>query len=232
MPGGLEALLYGIGATLPLVAGSAVGARLDVPDGVVAAALGFAAGALIAAFAFELVEQPFRESGALITGGGLLAGATVFIAIDTWLDRRSDGNPAGGGLLAGVTLDGIPENIALGVSLVGGNSLVLLAAIFWSNFPESLSGAAAMRQNGMRPARVMLVWAGAAVLLAAAVVGGRALATTLGSEALSGARAFAGGAVLASVADTVMPEAFRRGGPSVAYATTLGFFGAFMLSTI
>ena len=50
-------------------------------------------------------------------------------------------------LLAAVTLDGVPENLALGVSLVGGLSLSLLVAIFFSNLPEALVGAVAMRES-------------------------------------------------------------------------------------
>jgi len=52
-------------------------------------------------------------------------------------------------LLAAVTLDGVPENLALGVSLVGGLSLSLLVAIFFSNLPEALVGAVAMRESGL-----------------------------------------------------------------------------------
>jgi ZIP family zinc transporter len=63
--------------------------------------------------------------------------------------RQAGSAAVGFALLAAVTLDGVPENLALGVSLLsGGGSLALLVAIFCSNFPESLVGAVAMRSGG------------------------------------------------------------------------------------
>lgn len=133
-------------------------------------------------------------------------------------------------LLAAVTLDGVPENLALGVSLVGGASLPLLVAIFFSNLPESLVGAVAMRESGLRPRTVVLTWVACAVLLVAAVVVGRGAASGLSEQVLAVALAFAGGAVLASLADTLMPEAFEHGRPLNAFATAAGFFLSFVLT--
>lgn len=144
----------------------------------------------------------------------------------------ADGARRGVGLalLAAVTLDGVPENLALGVSLVGGASLSLLVAIFFSNLPESLVGAMAMRNSGMSPKAVIGVWVACATLLAAAVVLGRATAGVLSEPVLAVALAFAGGAVLASLADTLMPEAFEHGRPVNAFATAGGFFLSFVLA--
>ena len=133
-------------------------------------------------------------------------------------------------LLAAVTLDGVPENLALGVTLVGGASLSLLVAIFFSNLPEALAGSVSMRKGGMSPVAVMATWTVCAVLLAAAVVIGRAAAGGLRPEVVAIALAFAGGAVLASVADTLMPEAFEHGRPLNAFATAGGFFLSYVLS--
>lgn len=106
-------------------------------------------------------------------------------------------------LLAAVTLDGVPENLALGVSLLlGGGSIVLLVAIFTSNFPEALVGAVAMRAGGRSPLFAVGIWAGAALLLTAAVVLGRGLFSQFPEQSLAFPLAFAGGAVLASLADT------------------------------
>ena len=133
-------------------------------------------------------------------------------------------------LLAAVTLDGVPENLALGVSLVETASLSLLVAIFFSNLPESLVGAVAMREAGQRAGSVLLTWTACAVLLAAAVVLGRGAASGVNEEVLAIALAFAGGAVLTSLADTLMPEAFEHGGPLNAFATAAGFFLSFILA--
>ena len=134
-------------------------------------------------------------------------------------------------LLAAVTLDGVPENLALGVSLLsGGGSLVLLVAIFCSNFPESLVGAVAMRRGGRSAPFAIGIWLLTAVLLTAAVVFGREVFAQVPEEHLAFPLAFAGGAVLASLADTLMPEAFEHGRPLNSMATAGGFLVSFILS--
>jgi zinc transporter, ZIP family len=134
-------------------------------------------------------------------------------------------------LLAAVTLDGVPENLALGVSLLsGGGSIVLLVAIFCSNFPESLVGAVAMRRGGRSAPFAIGIWALTAVLLTLAVVFGRGVFAQFPEENLAFPLAFAGGAVLASLADTLMPEAFEHGRPLNAMSTAAGFLLSFILS--
>lgn len=138
---------------------------------------------------------------------------------------------AGLALLAAVTLDGVPENIALGISLgEGTGGLALLAAIFVSNFPESLVGSASMRAQGRSSRYVIGMWSACAVLLVAAVVIGAGPLSDASAETISLPLAFAAGAVLASLADTLMPEAYEQGGPVVALATTGGFALSFALS--
>src|SRR5687768_11822490 len=150
--------------------------------------LAFASGALISALAFELFEEAFHLGGAWRSGVGLLAGAATFVTVDSLLDRYVAGHPGaeeretakagarggvGWALLAAVTLDGVPENLALGVSLVEGASLTLLVAIFFSNLPESLVGAVAMREEERSAGAIMAIWVSCALLLAVAVVVGR-----------------------------------------------------------
>jgi ZIP family zinc transporter len=239
------ALLYGLAASSALVIGSALGSRFSPPKMVTGVLLAFASGALISALAFELFEEAFHLGGATRSGLGLLAGAAAFVLSDTLLDRYIAGHPGpderevaksgarggvGWALLAAVTLDGVPENLALGVSLVEGASLSLLVAIFFSNLPESLVGAVAMREEGRSTKAVMGVWGICAILLAASVVAGNALAGGLSDEVLAVALGFAGGAVLASLADTLMPEAFEHGRPANAFATAAGFFLSFVLA--
>ena len=240
-----EAILYGLAASSALVIGSVVGSRWDPPAQVTGVLLAFASGALISALAFELFEEAFHLGGAVRSGLGLLAGAAAFVAADAWLDQRVAGHPGaeeretasagarggvGWALLAAVTLDGVPENLALGVSLVDGASLTLLVAIFFSNLPESLVGAVAMREEERSRTAVVTIWVICGALLAASVVLGRALAGPLSDEVLAVALGFAGGAVLASLADTLMPEAFEHGRPLNSFATAAGFFLSFVLA--
>ena len=237
----LIALLFGLAASSALVIGAALGAVWDPPQKVTGVLLAFASGALISALAFELFEEAFALGGAVRSGLGLLAGAATFVSIDAALDRRVSGHPGaeerevarrgvGLALLAAVTLDGVPENLALGVSLVGGASLTLLVAIFFSNLPEALVGTVAMRSGGRSRASAVGLWLGCAALLVTAVVAGRLLAGPLSDPVLAVALGFAGGAVLASLADTLMPEAFAHGRPLNAFATAAGFFVSFILA--
>jgi ZIP family zinc transporter len=241
----VTAILYGLAASSALVIGAAIGTRWAAPKRVTGVLLAFASGALISALAFELFEEAFELGGAVRSGLGLLAGAVAFVSVDTALDRYLVGHPGpeerevakagarggvGWALLAAVTLDGVPENLALGVSLVEGASVTLLVAIFFSNLPESLVGAQAMRSEGRSPGTVVGTWLACAALLTLAVVLGRALGGGLSDEVLAVALGFAGGAVLASLADTLMPEAFEHGRPLNAFATAAGFFLSFVLA--
>lgn len=221
---------FAAGASMPLLAGAALGVVWRPPRRLVAVALAFATGALISAVSFELFQESYHGGGALRAGLGFAAGALVFVIIDALLDRATAGNPTGPALLAAVTLDGVPENTALGVSLNSAGSVALLVAVFASNFPEALAGAVTMRDRGQSRPGIIALWAGATLLLAAAVVVGRLAFAGASPQQLALPLAFAGGAVLASVIDTLAPEAFGQGGPFVALASVAGFFTAFMLS--
>ena len=141
-------------------------------------------------------------------------------------------------LLAAVTLDGVPENLALGVSLIGtegegiAGSLALLVAIFVSNLPESLVGAVAMRTGRLTARAVIGIWSVTAVVLTVAVVLRYGALSAVSEDLLAFPLAFAGGAVLASLADTLMPEAFEHGRPLNSFATGAGFFLSFVLAEL
>lgn len=229
-----EAVLFAVVASSALSIGALIAVWAPPPRAVTAALLGFASGALITAVAFELFEKAFEHGGAWRAGIAFLGGATAFVLIDAWLERRQARQQARGGavglaLLAGVTLDGVPENLAMGVALLEGSAVSLLVAIFASNLPEAIVGAQKMREEHGRE-DVVLIWTATAVLLAVAVVVGYAALEGVSDNSLSWPLGFAAGAVLASLADTLMPEAFSEGGPPVAYATALGFLTSFLIS--
>ena len=136
-------------------------------------------------------------------------------------------------LLAASILDGVPENLALGVSMAGersGGSLALLVGIFAANFPEALVGAVALRSQGRSVRATIFLWVATAAILVPAVPIGRVLLAGADPSTLAFPLSFAGGAVLAALADTLMPEAFERGRPFNAFATCAGFFVAFVLA--
>ncbi|MCR2810764.1 MULTISPECIES: zinc permease [unclassified Microbacterium] len=257
-------LLFGAVASVALVIGAAVGARLELPKRLLAILLSFAAGALITALSFELFEDSYERGGIWLAVVGLFAGAVVFTILsallDRWAQAGSRSKPAdevkgsvkldtdaaaagrsassattrgtaGVALLAAVTLDGVPENLALGISLTEGTgSIALLAAIFASNLPEALVGAASMRDQGRTTSQIMWLWAACAVLLSGAVVAGAVFLSQSDPAVVSLPLAFAAGAVIASLADTLMPEAYEHGGPAVALSTAAGFAVSFALS--
>jgi zinc transporter, ZIP family len=256
----VRAALFGTIASSALIIGAFLGVRVRLPQRLLAMLLAFAAGSLITALAFELFEDSYEKGGAVAAAVGFAAGAVIFTVISAWLDRRvahprnragsakvdtdaastdrggsasAAGSTAGLALLAAVTLDGVPENLALGVSLTGQTGgLVLLVAIFLSNLPESLVGAASMREQGRSIGFVMGTWGITAVLLALAVVLGSTLLAGLTGTGVSLPLAFAAGAVVASLADTLMPEAYEKGGPAAALATAAGFLLSYLLSTV
>jgi ZIP family zinc transporter len=254
-------LLFGIIASSALVLGALVGGWVEIPKRVLAAMLAFAAGALITALSFELFEDSYEKGGIWRAAIGLVVGALVFTVLSAWLDRVAEGRrekdhgsekldvdaaaeetapssssvsgAAGLALLAAVTLDGVPENVALGVSLgEGTGGLALLVAIFVSNFPESLVGSASMRAQGRSRGYILGMWVACATLLTVAVVVGAGPLAVTPPETISLPLAFAAGAVLASLADTLMPEAYEKGGPTVALSTAAGFVLSFVLATL
>ncbi len=143
--------------------------------------------------------------------------------------QRERGGVVGLALLAAVTLDGVPENLAMGVALLEGSAVTLLVAIFASNLPEAIVGAEKMRAE-RSPGQIVAIWTATAALLAVAVVVGYVALEGIPPTSLSWPLGFAAGAVLASLADTLMPEAYSEGGPPVAYATALGFLLSFLIA--
>jgi ZIP family zinc transporter len=233
----LSAFIFGLVASSALVIGAVAGAYWTPPRPLLASALAFASGALITALAFDLFQESFKHGGAWLSSIGLLLGAAAFVVADEALDRyiKGGGGVSAFALLAAVTLDGIPENMALGVSLLemsGGGTLTLLVAIFLSNLPESLGGAVGMRQQGRSRRFAIGVWSATAVVLAVAVVLGNVALSSAGEGALAALLSFAGGAVLASLADTLMPDAYREGGKWVAFATAAGFLLSFLIAEV
>ncbi|MGR0219538.1 ZIP family metal transporter [Agromyces sp. ZXT2-6] len=203
--------------------------------GIVRAALGLFVGAAVFTGLSALLDrwaQPGRRSKPADEVEGSVKLDTDAAASDRGPTSASTRGAAGLALLAAVTLDGVPENLALGVSLgsAGSGGLALLAAIFVSNLPEALVGASSMRAQGRSTAAILGLWAGCAALLVVAVLVGAGPLANTDPETISLPLAFAAGAVIASLADTLMPEAYEHGGPAVALSTAAGFVLSFVLS--
>jgi ZIP family zinc transporter len=202
--------------------------------GIWRAAIGLAAGAIVFTVLSALLDR-WAQAGSGTTPADEYEGSakldTDAAAQEHSPTSASTRGAAGMALLAAVTLDGVPENVALGVALgEGTGGLALLAAIFVSNFPEALVGASSMRSQGRSSLAVIGLWVGCAALLVLAVLIGAGPLSGSDPETISLPLAFAAGAVIASLADTLMPEAYENGGPAVALSTAAGFLLSFVLS--
>jgi ZIP family zinc transporter len=242
----LEAAGWGLVGGGSLLLGAAIGLLFSPGTRTIGLVLAFGAGTLISALTFELTDEAFALGGADAVALGLAAGALVYFAGDWLIDRRGGDNrmcPAGqrdedegssGALLVGAVLDGIPESAVIGLTLLegGGVGVAVVAAVFLSNLPESLSAATGMRKGGRRPAWILGVWAAVTAVCGIAAAAGYGLLEGASGNLTGFINAFAAGAVLTLIADAMMPEAFDHGGKVAGLVTVLGFATAFLLTTL
>ncbi len=217
-----------------LVAGATWGIYGTLPDPLEGFIVALAGGALMVSAVLELIEPSSRQVALWAAAGGVLAGAVVFVVLDV-LVKKKWGSSGGGGLLAAITLDGVPENLALGVALIGTGPLgaaALSGSILLSNLPEAAGGARAMAQGGRSKAAVLGLWTATAVLLSAAALAGNLLMADASPGSLALIRCFAGGAVVASLAVEVFPKAFKEEGYATGVAATLGLLLALLLTRL
>ena len=236
----LEAGLWGLVGGLALLVGAGAALLLPVPPKVIGLVMAFGAGVLISALAFELTEEAFKSAGGTVVVVGLLAGALTFYLGDLVIDRRGGQDRkrteqaagSAGALVLGTLLDGIPESVAIGASLLGGGMVgtTVVIAVFLSNVPEALAASTGLRAAGRSARWILGLWT--AVALTSALAAGLGFALLGGADAAAVAvtQAFAAGAILTMLADTMMPEALEKGGSSAGLVTTLGFVLAFLLA--
>jgi ZIP family zinc transporter len=208
--------------------------------------MAFGAGVLISALAFDLVDEAETNGGLTATVIGFLIGAVAYLVANVLLARRGarhrkrsgDQQPSeeeqsgsGSAIAVGALLDGIPESVVLGLSLLGGNGIgvPVLAAIFISNLPEGLSSAAGMKHNGRSARYVFGVWIAVAVASGVAGLLGCLFLRDASAESIAVITALAAGAILTMVADTMIPEAFERTHLYAGLIATLGFLTAFTI---
>jgi ZIP family zinc transporter len=240
-----EALAWGLIAASSLVLGGILALRLPIGLRPLGLVMGFGAGVLISAVAYELVEDAFGTAGGSgAVALGLLAGAFTFYFGDLAIDRfggegrksAAGGQEVGSALaiVLGTVLDGIPESIVLGLSLLGGGgvSVAMLAAVFLSNLPEALSSTVGLSKSGWGRKEILGLWVVVTIVSGISALAGYAFFDGAPVATIAFVQAFAGGALLTMLADTMMPEAFRYGGKQVGLVTTLGFALAFFITTL
>ncbi len=215
-----------------LVVGSLLGISGRLSDTVIGFVVALAGGALLVSASIELFEPASEVIAAWLIALSVGAGAIGFSALD-WFVDETWGGESGGGLLAAITLDGLPENLALGVALIGTGPLgaaALSGSILLSNLPEAAGGAKQMSDDGRSRAVVVGLWTATAVLLSIAALVGYFFLSGVAPGWLAAIRCFAGGAVVASLATEVFPQAYRQDSYAAGVATAVGAVLAITLS--
>jgi len=197
--------------------------------------VGVAGGALLLSLVLELVQPAIGRSSMLVAVLGVSTGAGLFAIVD-WLIDEKWGPQSGGGMLAAVTLDGIPENVALGIALIGAGLpevAALAGSILLSNLPEAASGARLMREEGgLSKERVFTIWVATAFLLSLAAVAGNLLFAGLDERILAFVSCIAAGAVVASLTTEIMPQAHEKAPDLAGFATAIGLLVALLLHSL
>jgi len=239
------AIFYGFLTGLPLIVGAVITQFYDFGHRTIGLIMAFGSGVLMAVVAFSLMTEAYHLGGIIPVSVGLVAGAVLFTFGNSFINkrgaknrRRCTGSEIGGGSASGMALalgslmDNIPESFAIGVSLFSGGTVssALLVGIMISNFPESSAGAQAMKKTGRSRKYILKTWGIIAVINVVASAIGFSVISQLGNDVISMALGIAGGAILAMLAETMMPEAFENGGHHISLATVAGFLVAFILS--
>jgi ZIP family zinc transporter len=240
-----EAFLWGLLAASSLLLGAGYAAVRAPHRRTLGLVMGFGAGVLLSAVSFELVEEAANTSGG--TGGtglGFFTGALVFLCGDWAISRMGYPHrksiageaPAASGLaiLLGIILDGIPESAVIGLTLLdsGTVSVAMLVAVFISNVPEAVAATTSLRSGGWSLHRLFLLWSATALVSALASAAGYILLADAANSVLAFVLAFAGGAILAMLSTTMMPEAYEHAGRAVGLVTTVGFALAYWINWV
>ncbi|MEU0336738.1 ZIP family zinc transporter [Streptomyces sp. NPDC006193] len=247
----VQAGLWGLVAGSALLLGAALGYGLRVPQKVIATVMAFGAGVLLSAVSFELIGEAYEQGGLVPAAVGALTGALAYTGGNVWLARRgarhrkrsghhrSQAQPSeaqlsgsGAALALGALLDGVPESAVIGVSLLDGGavSLVTVAAVFISNVPEGLSSSAGMKKAGRGKGYVFGVWGAIAAASTVSAVLGYTVVGAFSPAVIAAVTAVAAGAILAMIADTMIPEAFEDAHLAIGLITVGGFLTSFALS--
>jgi zinc transporter, ZIP family len=236
----LTAILWGGLAAASLLVGYALAGR-GLSNRTIGIVMGFGAGALLSAIAYELVPESALGGGSM--GIAFILGALTFFGADWWIDHRggSDrkditGKQVGSGsaIFIGTLLDNIPESIILGMGLALGGAIntAFLVAVFVSNLPEGVAGTANLEAAGRSRRTIFWMWAVLVIISAACAGLGYLVIHWLPGADGRIAQAFAAGAMLTMLADAMMPEAFEHGGKLVGLVTVMGFLAAAILAVM
>ncbi len=235
----LSAVFWGSFSSAALFIGEVLAGPLGKSNRKMGLVMGFGAGTLLSAIAYELIPETSLKVGASV-GGGFLLGALVYFVGDYIIDHRGgaerqsiDGGSGGSGaaMFVGALLDGLPEAFVLGIALATGGSIsvAFVAAVFISNIPQGVAGSTSLKAAGYTERHVFAMWLALTVACGAIAAAGFQLVNSVPHQGLE-IEAFAAGAVLTMLANSMMPEAYEHGGNLVGLVTVLGYFIAAALT--
>jgi zinc transporter, ZIP family len=239
------AFIWGSVAASSLILGGLLTFWFKISSRILGLIMAFGSGVLISAVAYELVHEALESTGASVhTAYGLMAGALAFFAGSFLIDKMggrsrkkigaSHKSELGLPILLGIILDGIPESIVIGVSLLSGGTIGLsfLLAVLLSNLPESIASTSGLVEGGWGRLKILGLWLLVALLCGLAALAGYALFRNATPASIAFIQTFACGAILVMLSDTMMPEAFEHGGRLAGLITVVGFGLAVYISVL
>jgi ZIP family zinc transporter len=243
----IQSGFWGLLSGSALVLGATIGYYFKVPVKVIAMIMSFGSGVLISALSFDLMDEAYKKGGFDSTALGFISGASIFSLLNIFINKKGGKHRKRSGLqqakakekkgsglaiAMGALLDGIPESIVIGISLISGGvvSITAVIAVFLSNFPEGLSSASGMKNAGRSAQYIFGVWLFIALVSSLASILGFVAFNNVSAEIISAIMAVAAGAILAMLSETMIPEAFEEAHDWVGLITVLGFLCAFILT--
>jgi len=240
----IQAILFGLASGSSLLVGAVTGSKFNLKQKTIAGFMAFGSGVLICALTFGLMEEAFGHGGFDAVIIGFLFGGLTFIAGDYFVHKQggrkhrrkqlftTDRNANGKAITLGAMLDGIPESVALGIALFNGQGrgILMLTAIVLSNFPEGISSVNGLRREGFTKRKIFGLWTMVAIITTAITILSFVFLHDMPLNTIGIIEAFAAGAILAMLADTMMPEAYEEGGFNIGMLTVFGFLTAFIIS--
>jgi len=238
-----EAFGWGALGASALLIGALIAYLFSPSRRVIAVVMALGTGLLIGSVSFELVDEALKTQTVAWVALLVLVGAAVFTLGDWLLTRRGGGerkDPEGAqaqgsplAIVLGSVLDGVPESFVLGLTVLqGGVSVSLLAGVLLSNLPEGMASSSGLKAAGWPRGRVVLMWSAVVVVSAVSAAAGYALLDPAAGRTGALVQAFAGGALLAMLADTLLPEAYAVEGVLTGPLVVSGFAISLALSAI
>ena len=237
-----NSFLWGLLATSSLVIGGIIASRFSLGKRTVGIIMAFGAGTLISAVSYELIYEAVKLSrGSLYAMYGFFAGAFTYYFSDRFLENFGSRDHKKGKasqqsnlvvpMILAIILDGIPESIVIGLGIFEGGavSVAMLVAVFISNMPEAIAGTTGMKASGWKNGKIIMLWSFIALICALSTIAGFSFFSGLSVLWIAFIEAFAGGAILIMLANSMIPESYEHAGKLAGIFTIFGFFISFSI---